>query len=309
MLTKSELIALEENMNNLLMDEKIKKRRTACSDFVMDKLMLRAEKTLVYDLGITEDIQKDFLENDMVAFERVLEILKSTTNITGLSERAIKQINTLAYMNKKSALDELKKMLIKKERIALCKEIKLNTKVFLDFIYAMKYTSEKTIEKLSVGLNLTEEEKEEMKALNMPRYFYLSFEFRNEIYALREATGMGVEDFLIYSYISTDAWRKISEKTKEESNDRIENSKKSRTSQGTLLKLITGFGFEADTAKAFLNKAGSDFVMVCDLAFLTAITTGYKLLGRKDPTDVMEIVDYLSSGRENYGEFSSPYKE
>lgn len=306
-MTDREKIALIEKINNLLKDEKTKERRTACKDFVDEKLGERVEAKLE-EIGFNKEKQKAFASNEKEAVKSFVEFLKNKGKEINISNREIKEVITLSILDKAKAVERLKEYLLRKERIILRKDIEITAKVFNEFMSAKVYTEEKTLEKIAEGLGLKEgeEDYERLKSLRLSRFFLVPLEFREKVQKEKDNTGMKLEDFLLYALLEKDPWQSFSTKSKGEK----------RTSQGTLLKLIAAFGYEEKEARAFLNEIGSDFIMICDLAFLTAITEGYRIFGRKDPIDVAEVVDFLSEPEEKFAKnfaeeydcFESPYK-
>lgn len=340
---------LERKMNDLLSDEKKKLLRLACYEFVKERIMLRVEKRL----NKTKDAMKDaFIPGDKNTFNKMVDILMkeeflnlNKKDATVLAKEYACNMIAPTENAELNASESLKETLIKKEFVVFQKELCTkdeNNNFFTKsawwkFSHGVNYTKDETLKYIAKKLGLDALEEKAFLNLNIPECFAVNetvSKHVNELIRNLEPPITTSDEFLDFCEkvdISYDTWQKfnvnISQKTK--------TSSKSFTPEKIrhyeMLKVIATFRMESVEAENFMAEANRNFAMVMDLAFLTAITTGYEIIQRghntyyetlaqhgidnKHPFYVALITHYLSSGLltlvegyPSYPKFTSPYK-
>lgn len=279
-----DFVRLEEHLNQLLYDPEIQKLRRALPDYVAGKLLRRGLARLE-ELGLDAAAREEFLSAVPAADTRLFQIVQENQTALGLSGRMFLEFRMLSRADRKSGLDFLEEALASREQIRFRKEAGIPAKAWLNFLNCRNYTGEATLEKIRRGLALTPEELPEFERRVIRQVFPVGEVLRAEVHRLQAATGMNVSSFLIYAWISTDAWEAFYPVRGE--------SQARRTSQETLLKLVIGYSLKESAARTFMETAGSAFVVRRDLVVLAGIRCGFCR-----PMEMQKILDHFSAGRD-----------
>ncbi len=341
--SKEELRVLEHDMNKFLADEKIKKMRFACFNVVKreieEKMYLRLaeiEKKIQQVLKNTSPGDKTVKDKIALIMENDLGLAKrdakasakirfdSESKVSAEADRLSREYLLNLYSSTKNAEQNAKKtlehILLQKELVKFQKELAderiLSSTGWWKFVNAVACTLDETVELIAQHLASTEEKKlaltEEMKNKNISEYFKInqaiSDEVNTRIKLLAPNTNDRgiIEDFAEEIDISKDTLKKF--------NLDLFGKRKNPTPEirvrfYELLKLTALFGLEEKEAREFLAKVNRDFVMTMDLAFLTAITTGYEFVP-KEPLYIALIIHHLSGYTEKRTDcprFANPY--
>lgn len=295
-----DLVRIEENINSLLYDPEISRYRSGLSDFVLQKLRLRVRAWLER-FGITSDSEDEFLSDKPLGSTRLFQIVQQSREQLGLSNKMLSTFKLTAKLDRRGALAVLEDALLAKEMIAFRKEAAVSAKVWLNFIHCRNASGETTLNKIRSGLSLDEEDTLLFNSLVIHSVFYVDEAMRAEVRRLQKATGMTLTDFLIYSWISTDAWEAFYPVRKPANADAPDADRK-KTSQETLLKLVIGFGLDEEGAKEFMLTSHSMFVFRRDLVVLSGIRCGYRT-----PALMQEILEFFAQGYNGQRYYSNLY--
>lgn len=289
-------VRLEEQLNRLLYDPEIQKRRSALPEYVTGKLQERVEDHL-QALGITPAVEAEFLAAPSMVTTQLFQIVQTGQTELGLSGRKFREFRLTAREDRSEALAFLREALLAKEQTRFQKEAGIAAKVWLNFLHCRVLPGEATLEKLRCSLALSPEECAEFNRRIIQSVFTVDEGLRAEVHRLREATGMTVSQFLVYAWISKDAWEAFYPTR------RAGDREGKRTSQETLLRLIIGYGLEETAARAFLTMAGSMFVVRRDLVVLAGLRCGY---GK--PMQMQEILEFFSLGADGQPCYENLYR-
>lgn len=361
---KYQLIDLEETMNNYLSDETKAKARLKCYNYVVEKLEPRIEVRLEKSAG---ELRKAIdSENPR---EKMTEILRSEDflnlnkkNATALAKKLTEReatqtakeflFNSVAPTENaaKNACEGLKETLMNKEILAFQKELLSGRKsetgkaksfvpsAWWNFVNGANYTTDETIEYIADKLGLDKEQKAELLSFNIPESFTPDKAVCDAVAELIGrvnppiTTPDGFLSFCERVDISYDTFRKFNLTTSGKA--RTSSTATKKIKQYQLFKMVVAFRMGESEAQEFLKKAERSFTMISDLAFLTAITTGYEIIEKKQsewrknggslpsyksydaghPFYVALIMEYLSPGNLTlverhtyYRKFQNPY--
>ncbi len=320
--TQEELLLLEKKMNDLLDDEEIKKLRLACSEEVKSKIIkYRMEPRLN---TIYEELQEKFSSGSKPTKEELITFFKDKLNLSyddakQIAKEYMYNLVSLTPNAFRNACKSIEETLLKKEITAFSKELSekklLNESGWCKFINAVNCTTDKTINSIADNLGLNKEEKEALLKKNIPDYFIVNDAVSNETderMKLLTSDLITLEDkkhFCSKFGISSDTMKKFNISMFK----KVKPTPSIKVKYYELFKLIVLWGMEEVEATEFLEKAERNFVMTLDLAFLTAITVGYKIKP-KDPVYVALVTYFLSGqvGMKKYytecPKFTSPYQ-
>lgn len=288
-------VRLEEKINSLQKDEKIKARREALPEFIWKRLRERSEQRLDPKV-FTPELLEGFLKEDPVNTKKFFALLEEKAEELQLSQKKLLEIRRAAKAKRASALETLREALLGREAIRFREEAQIAAKNWNPILNAAVPPGEILLERISRHLNLTQEQQAEFNALAVHRVFYVSASLRREVGDLLEKTGMNASRFRDYAFIGKDAWQPFQTPKTTEALPR-------KTSQETLLKLIIGFGLEEEPAWAFMETAGGTFMLRIDLVFLACVCCGYQ-----KPLWVMEILDFFAEDEDGNILYGNPYK-
>jgi len=339
--SKEELRELEHKMNTLLADNK--ELRFACFNIVKEKIEERMYSRLAETEEKIQQVLKNSAPGDKTVKNKIAAILENDLELakkdakTGAktrldsdnqhsaeAEKISREYLLNLYSSTKNAQQNSQKMLgdvlLQKELVKLQKELAdkkiLSSTGWWKFSNAVVCTLDETVELIAQHLGSTEEEKtaltQEMLCKNISEYFEvnqaISDEVNTRIKPLAPDTNDRgiIEEFTEGIDISKDTLKKFN---LDLFGKREISTKEIRVRFYELLKMIALFGMEEKEAREFLAKVNRDFVMTMDLAFLTAITTGYEFVP-KDPLYVALITHHLSGftgKRTDCPRFVNPY--
>ena len=291
-------VKLENTLNHLQLDSRVRSYRNAPVKFVQRKLLVLVEKKL-QEAGLTRQLEQGFLEKDPELTKAFYGWLQANAETLNISQDAIRRIKRTAKsddaMAREAAQDELRDYLLSKEYILFYQRAKIVAKVWSCFINSTEPTGEITKQKIIDTLGLSPEEAEAFSKCVISHVIYVTKELREKVETLREKTGMFLTDFQNYACVGKEAWEAfyISKKNPE---------KLRRTSQDTLLKLVIGFGLDEDGAWEFMDTAQSAFIFRKDLVFLACVCCNHM-----DPVDVQQILDFFNADKEGTPCYHNPY--
>lgn len=317
-------VALEEQLNNMLTEEKILSRREGLLRFVDRRLEVRIEERLE-KAEVHEELRRDYVEGTTKAsvsqlYEKLEEMGLSKEKIRDVrrvqktpSSKNAEEIQRVKdpkikkqaeREQRENALIRLHEILLAEERLRLRKEANIASKVWGEFLDSDKLTGEATLEKIRKALKLTAEEIREFNSLVIVHVFPVDDRLRTKVTELRKATGRNVADFQNYACIGKEAWEAFYLWKEEGEEDSFGEQKKPQkmTSQRTLLKLVIGFGLEEPGAWEFMETAKSTFAVRRDLVVLACIRCGYS-----DPVQATEILDYFGEDDRGNLLYVNPY--
>ena len=289
-------VRLEEQLNRLLYDKEIRKLRSALPEYVTGKLRERVSARL-REMGVSPAVETEFLSARPILATQFFQIVQERQKELGLSGRKLREFRMTARVDRPGALAYFQEILLEKEQISFQKEAGIVAKVWLNFLHCRVLPGEATLKKLRHSLELTPEECVEFNRRVIQSVFPVDERLRKEVHSLREATGMTVSQFLVYAWISKDAWEAFYPNR----GDGARAAK--RTSQETLLKLVIGYGLEEEAARAFLAMAGSMFVVRRDLVVLSGIRCSYC-----QPMQMQEILEFFSQGTDGQPCYENLYR-
>lgn len=284
-------VLIEEELNKLLQDEKIRKIRTALVDFVTERLrermLIRIKKA-----GLHAKTEQHFLAGETDTLYKLLEEQKE---LLGLSQAQMREFRRIAKLDRKVAWHHLMDMLLEEEKLCFRKEAGFTAKVWLSFLNHSALPGEATLEKIRIHLTLTPEQQQEFERRIIRYVFWVDHTLREKVHSLRRQTGLSVSDFLTYALVGKEAW---------ESFYPIEDEsyREKKTSQDTLLKLVIGFGLDETGAWDFMDAAKSAFAVRKDLVVLSCIRRAYT-----NPIQVQEILDFFAEGKHGERYYTNPY--
>lgn len=284
-----DFVRLEEQLNQLLYDPEIRKRRSALADYVIEKLQCGIDNELA-EFGINDSVRQEFLTAPTVRTTQLFRIIRQNQARLGLSGRMFREFGMRAKIDRESGLDFLSEVLLERRKIDFQKNAGISAKVWLNFLHCRTITKEEVLEKICRQLSLNDTERLEFNRRMIRRVFYVDEALREEVHRLRKATGMTVSEFLVYAWISTDAWEAFYTTQRQEETGVAQEERK-KTSQETLLKLVIGYGLDENAAKDFMHAAHSMFVVRRDLVVLAAIRCRYQ-----QPMKMQEILEFFSKG-------------
>lgn len=289
-------VRLEEQLNRLLYDPEIRALRGALPAYVTGKLR-EGMTSRLRELGFTPAAEAEFLSAQAVRTTRVFQLVQDHQEQIGLSGRMLRQFRMMAGADRPGALAFLQEVLLEKEQIRFRQEAGIPAKVWLNFLNCRNLTGEATLEKMRSALGLSPEECAQFNSRAIRCVFSVNEALREEVHRLREGTGMSVSQFLVYAWISKDAWEAFYPARQ------AGEQEHRQTSQETLLKLLIGYGLDEDAARAFLGIAGSAFVVRRDLVVLSGVRCGYC-----QPMQIQEILEFFSLGRDGQRYFDNLYR-
>lgn len=302
-LEENDFVALEEQLNKLMGDEKIRSLRRGVMDYLQELLKERLSARL-NKAGITQALRDSFLDEKNPPdpfFEKLESLAKelklSKKSITDLKrqaavkqEAAEKSPDTPARKEgpsgRQCALDTLDELLLRKETIRFREMAKINPKIWRDMDLFSVMPGENVQNNIFKTLAMSEDQIARFRSLIIHRKFPVTDDLREKVFALRKETGLKLDEFQSYALITTDAWESFYP-----ARDPDAGPKKVR--QETLLKLVVGFGLEEQPSWDFLGIAGSVFADRRDLVVLSCICLGYQT-----PLCVMEVLDFFSQDGE-----------
>ncbi len=287
-----DFVRLEEHLNQLLYDPEIQKLQRGLSDYVMQKLQ-RGMKTWLEQFGLDAAAREEFLSAESVKTTRMFRVVRQNQAQLGLSGRMLREFQMTAKIDRESALVFLEETLLAKEQVKFRKEAGIPAKVWLNFLNCKNATGEATLEKIRQHLSLTPEEVLEFNSRIIRSVFPVDEPLRTEVHRLQKATGMTVSEFLTYAWISPDAWESFYPIRGEKEADSLQKEQRKTTSQGTLLKLVIGYGLDEEDAKSFMRTAHSVFAVRRDLVVLSGIRCGYQ-----QPMQMQEILEFFAESRD-----------
>ena len=288
-------VKLEEELNELLRDEKIRKLRTALVDFVTEQLRKRVLIQLE-ETGFDQALKQGFLGKDPEKTDAFYQLLQDRKDLLGISQQQMRQLKRNAKLKPECGWDYLVDLQLEEEILRFRKEAGIVAKVWLSFRNHTVLPGEATLEKLRSHLSLTPEQIQEFDRRVIRYMFRVDHPLREKVHKLRKQTGLTVLDFLTYAFIGKEAWEAFYPLE-----DKSFNEKK--TSQETLLKLVIGFGLDEAGAWDFMNTARSVFAVRRDLVVLSCIRCGYK-----DPIAVQEILDFFAEGKNGERYYTNHYR-
>ena len=287
--------ALEEELNELRRDPRIRKRLTALTDFICERLGQRSEDRL-RRAGFDDAMKKGFLTGDSQQTKALYALLTEKGKDLGFSLEALKRLKRTAKQDRAAALEELAQELLEAKKIRFRKEAGIDAKIWIPIINNMTQPGDATLEKISNGLALSEEDRAFFRGLVIASVFSVTNELRDDNQDYRKRTGMTLTDFLNYAVIGKDAWEAFYL-------SKTEPGEPKKTSQETLLKLVIGFGLDEPEAWAFLARVESGFVLRRDLVFLACIRQDHN-----NPLLMPEILDFFGTDRWGQKLYSNPYR-
>lgn len=294
MMYKSEtcdFVIIEEELNELLRDEKIRKLRTALVEFVTERLR---ERMLVFaeEAGVNAEVERRFLAGETDVLYTLLETQK---DLLGISQKQLREIRRIAKLDRAAAWQHMTDVLLEEEKLRFRKEAGIAAKVWISFLNHSALPGEATLEKIRSHLTLTWEQQQEFARRIIRYVFWVDHALREKVHKLRRQTGLSLSDFLNYAFVGKEAWEAFYP---------LEDElfKEKKTSQETLLKLVIGFGLDETGAWDFMDTAKSTFAVRRDLVVLSCIRCGYT-----DPIQVQEILDFFAEGRNGQRYYANPY--
>ncbi len=324
--SETELAALEHKMNLLLSNRDIRALRFACYKEVQKKIVQRMQQRrerTIKALREAVDIRPGVPLSDADK-EKIEKIIRDNIDLSqDDAERAAKEyiINAFSPTENalKNAFNSVTDVMLEKEITAFSRELDdkkiLSKSGWCKFANAINYTGSETLDAIADALGMSKEEKAVLHSKNIPEYFKMNADVssQTEKYIKRfipeKITYTKINDFCEECGLSIDALKKfnlsILKRNKNDTSDEVKFF--------VLLKLIAAFRLEKNEAKSYLKKADRSFIMSMDLAFLTAITTGYRIKPKK-PEYVALITHHLSRDIEystyytDCPRFASPYR-
>ncbi len=287
----SYFVIIEEELNELLQDEKIRKLRTALVEFVTERLRERMQ-VFLKEAGFTVEVERSFLAGETDALYTLLEERK---DLLGLSQKQMREIRRIGKFNRSAAWQHLMDMLLEEEKLRFRKEAGIAAKVWISFLNHTVLPGEATLEKIRSHLTLTPEQQQEFERRIIRYAFWVEHTLREKVHKLRKQTGLSLSDFLNYAFIGKEAWEAFYPLEDED-------FKGKKTSQETLLKLVIGFGLDETGAWDFMDTAKSVFVVRRDLVVLSCIRCRCT-----DPIQVQEILEFFAEGRNGERYYKNPY--
>lgn len=288
-------VKIEETLNDLLSDEKIRKLRTALVEFVVQRLrervLVRLEET-----GFDAELKQGYLAKDSVKTDAFYQLLLDKRELLGISQKQMRELKRNAKASRECGWDYLLDIQLEEEILRFRKEAGIAAKVWLSFRNHTVLPGEATLEKLRTHLSLTPEQILEFDRRVIRYVFWVDHALREKVHKLRKQTGMSLSDFLTYAFIGKEAWEAFYPLEDE-------SFKEKKTSQETLLKLVIGFGLNESAAWQFMEVAKSAFVVRRDLVVLACIRCEYA-----DPIRVQEILEFFAEGRNGERYYTNPYR-
>lgn len=288
-------VKIEETLNDLLSDEKIRKLRTALVEFVVQRLrervLVRLEET-----GFDAELKQGYLAKDSVKTDAFYQLLLDKRELLGISQKQMRELKRNAKASRECGWDYLLDIQLEEEILRFRKEAGIAAKVWLSFRNHTVLPGEATLEKLRTHLSLTPEQILEFDRRVIRYVFWVDHALREKVHKLRKETGMSLSDFLTYAFIGKEAWEAFYPLEDE-------SFKEKKTSQETLLKLVIGFGLNEAAAWQFMEVAKSAFVVRRDLVVLACIRCEYA-----DPIRVQEILEFFAEGRNGERYYTNPYR-
>lgn len=282
-------VKIEEDLNNLLRNEKIKKLRSGLVDFVTERLRERMLERLK-EVGFETEADLDYFGS-----ESFHQCLLTNREFLELSQRQMRELERNWKANAVCGWEYLLEVQMKKEKVRFREEAGIAPKVWLSFLNQTVLPGEATLEKLRSHLSLTPEQFQEFDRRVIRYVFWVDDALRKEVHDLRERTGRSVSDFLNYAIIGKEAWEVFYPRE-------AENFREKKTSQDTLLKLVVGFGLDENRAWNFMETAKSTFIVRRDLVVLSCIRCACK-----DPVEVLEVLDYFNEAPDGERYYVNPY--
>lgn len=256
-------------VRTLLADPDINRERLAAARFVNGILKARLNERI----GFTDELINEFIavgegedkilsattENGLLSQDKLRDfcrLLKTAKKDTGGG------INPSSY--RRAAVDLFYGHVLWKEGIAFRKAAGIDNKVWDSFTGGKARCEDSTIDKIIDTLGLVGEDADGLRRLIHKKSIPVNRGIREKVYAgvteYNERNKSTITEFLEFALVTQKEWEKFSGPP-----DRT------NTSQGTLLKLSTGFGHSRPAAEEFLRAANSRFAFKTDLVFLAAI--------------------------------------
>lgn len=287
-------VKIEEELNELLLDKRIRTLRTALVDFVTERLRQRVTVRLEAE-GFNAALIQGYLEKDTEKTDAFYQLLLNKREALRISQRQMRELKRNAKINRACGWEYLQDIQLEEERLRFRKEAGIAAKVWLDFMNQTVLPGEATLAKLRTHLSLTPEQQKEFDLRVIRHTFWVDHDLRKKVHGLRERTGMSLVDFLAYAIIGKEAWEAFYPLE-----DPSFRGKK--TSQDTLLKLVVGFGLNEPAAWQFMQTAKSAFVVRRDLVVLACVRSEYL-----DPVQVQDILEFFAEGKNGVRYYTNPY--
>lgn len=288
-------VKIEEELNELLRNEKIRKLRTALVDFITERLrervLVRLEET-----GFDAELKQGYLADDTAKTDAFYQLLQENREFLGISQKQMRELKRNAKASRECGWDYLLDIQLEEEILRFRKEAGIAAKVWLSFRNHTVLPGEATLEKLRSHLSLTAEQFLEFDRRVIRYVFWVDHALREQVHKLRKETGMSLSDFLNYAFIGKEAWEAFYPLEDE-------SFREKKTSQETLLKLVIGFDLNETAAWQFMDIAKSAFVVRRDLVVLSCIRCEYS-----DPIQVQEILEFFAEGRNGERYYTNPYR-
>ena len=263
------LMDIEEQLNRLQTDEVVLRRRQRAGRWVDERLLENA-------LEKTPDL-KDLLQDGA---EGPSDALMSQLAFSG---RKLREYRFLCAADPYAARDWLIEQIIHREQIAFRKENGISPATWKRFREGSAYPEEETLRQIIRGLRLNMQDEKEFRELVIREIFPVTVELRDEVREHLWQRNLTIREFLELAWISQTAWEAFQPA-----------QCGSKTSQGTLLKMVIVFLMTPEEARSFLDIAGSDFVTRRDLVVLACLIQ--KIY---DPFVLYEILEFFSRGYRN----------
>lgn len=287
-------VKIEEELNELLHDERIRTLRTALVDFVTQRLWERMQLRLE-EAGFNAELKQGFLGEDPVKTDAFYQLLLEKGGSLGISQRQLRELKRNAKAHRECGWDYLLDIQLEEEKLRFRKDAGIASKVWLSFLNHTVLPGAATLEKIRSQLALTPEQEQEFERRVIRYVFWVDHALRKKVHELRKQTGLSLSDFLNYAFIGKEAWEAFYPLDDE-------SYKEKKTSQETLLKLVIGFDLDEAGAWDFMDTAKSAFAVRRDLVVLSCIRCAYT-----DPIQVQEILDFFSEGRNGERYYTNPY--
>ena len=288
-------VKIEEELNELLRDDRIRALRTALMDFVTERLRERVLVRLE-EAGFDRELKQGYLAKDPVKTEAFYQLLQDQREFLGISLKQLQLLKRNGKASRECGWECLLDIQLEEEILRFRKEAGIAAKVWLSFRNHTALPGEATLEKLRSHLTLTPEQQQEFDRRVIRYVFWVDHALREKVHKLRKQTGMSLSDFLTYAFIGKEAWEAFYPL---EDESFIEK----KTSQETLLKLVIGFGLSEEAAWQFMEVAKSAFVVRRDLVVLSCLRCQYT-----DPMEVQEILEFFAEDRNGERYYTNLYR-
>lgn len=288
-------VKIEEELNELLRDDRIRALRTALMDFVTERLRERVLVRLE-EAGFDRELKQGYLAKDPAKTEAFYQLLQDQREYLGISLKQLQLLKRNGKASRECGWECLLDIQLEEAILRFRKEAGIAAKVWLSFRNHTVLPGEATLEKLRSHLSLTPEQQQEFDRRVIRYVFWVDHALREKVHKLRKQTGMSLSDFLTYAFIGKEAWEAFYPLEDESFIGK-------KTSQETLLKLVIGFGLNEEAAWQFMEVAKSAFVVRRDLVVLSCLRCEYT-----DPMEVQEILEFFAEGRNGERYYTNLYR-